>query len=181
MNGMSVDEESTQNPVNGSADALAAGDAAATAGRWSQAVSAWQSALSTGSRDDAIERLRWFIAWRTSETGSQADVKSRLAPAAMALITSAVCGLFATACVFLADTVEGAAQAMLVTLAWGLFTAAGVLSIIYAQRTGHARSGQVGRKELARLCAEATALAQPEVASPTVIPQQGLESQGSGV
>lgn len=70
---------------------------------------------------------------------------------------------------------------MLVTLAWTLYIASAVLSIIYAQRTGHARSGELSRKELARLCAEATELAQPEVVSPTVIPQQGLESQGSGV
>lgn len=181
MSGMSADQGSTGLQLLESPDPLAAGDAAASAGRWPEAVTAWQSALSTPTRPEAIERLRWFVTWRTSQMDVPATIRRTPSSATRALIASGFCGLIATVSVFLADAAAGSLRTVLVAAAWMLFTAAAVLSIVYAQRTGPFRRSEPRRKGLERLCATASALAEPDLPVPAVVPQQGLERQGSGV
>lgn len=183
MNGMDGDRGSSQLQSETSRDPLAEGDAAAATGRWPQAVEAWQRALTTPSRTDAMERLSWFVAWRSGDGSARVDMRHVPASARAALSLTAASGLLATAFVFIADGAAGSWRAGLVTAAWILYAAAAVLSLIYAARTGPRRSSaaaQWNRRDTARLCAEAVALAQPDVAPTPVRPQQELGSQGSG-
>jgi hypothetical protein len=186
MTGMEGDRRSTQTQPSASTDPLSEGDAAAVAGRWPQAVAAWQLALTTPSRSDAIERLSWFVTWRSNESPTQAGKRLWPSSAMTALSLAAAAGSVATALVLIADGTGGLWRPILVTGAWVLYSAAAVLSLVYAVRTGPRRRSAAihwKRHDTALLCAKATTLAnnQPDVAVGTSpVLQQGLRSQGSG-
>ncbi len=165
-------------------DPVAQGDAAALSGRWPQAVAAWQQALSTSRRTEAIERLRWFVAWRSAGTSAVPTTRARSSTTTV-LVLMAVCGLTATVLVFVAGGIGGIGHAVLVTAAWVLYGAAATLSLIYALRTGHHyRTTRVrwSRREVERLAGEAARLVEPERASvPVTAAPVELGSQGSGL
>lgn len=165
-------------------DPLAQGDAAALSGRWPQAVAAWQQALSTSDRVAAIERLRWFVAWRSAGTSTTPAPEEGSSPTTV-LVLMAACGLTATGLVFVAGGVSGVAYAVLVTATWVLYGLAATLSLVYALRTGHHhRTTRVrwSRREVERLAAEAARLVERERASvPVTTAPAELGSQGSGL
>jgi hypothetical protein len=165
-------------------DSLAQGDAAALSGRWPQAVAAWQQALSTSHRMAAIERLRWFVAWRSAGTSTIPTPQERSSTTTV-LVLMAACGLIATGLVFVAGGISGIGYAVLVTAAWVLYGAAATLSLIYALRTGHqlrTTRGRWSRREVERLAAEAARLVEPERASvPVTTAPAEFGSQGSGL
>lgn len=171
-------------PLNPPDDALAAGDVAAEYGWWPEAVAAWQRALATPSRSAAIDRLRWFVAWRSGQRPDRSrptdDSRGALSP----LLVAMACGILGTAAVLFAEDVIGTGRTLLVAAAWSFYAASAVLSLVFAARTGrhrHAASTKLDEGETARLCAEAAGLARYDAAPASIVgSHQHLGQEGSG-
>ncbi len=163
-------------------DPLAAGDTAAEFSWWPEAVSAWQRALATPRRQDAIERLAWFVASRSGRQSSLVEVLPSATAAFPTVFLSFACGLLGTAAVFVAESLDGTLRLITVIIAWGLYATSAVLSLVYAQRTQRRRGPRtvLDNEETVRLCADATALARGHVSIESVASnRQSLESEGS--
>ena len=146
-------------------DPLTAGDTAAEYGWWPEAVAAWQRALSTPSRLDAIERLTWFVTWRSGRGPGRFNDVDHAPSALPSLLLSLACGFLGTAAVLVAEGMSGWLQTTVVGVAWLLYAVSAGLSLVFAARTQQRRKRaprDLDRGETTKLCRDATALAWGE-------------------
>lgn len=110
-------------------DLVGAGDLAARAGRWSEAIEAWATAVSATDDTRAANRLRWFLQ-QTAVSGSNTYTPSRLRPNPVIVGTMAAC--LGTACVLVAQGLPSGWRDVLAVLAWVLYVVAAVSGLWYA-------------------------------------------------
>ncbi len=148
-------------------DPLSRGDAAAEREDWPSAVSAWQRALTSARRDDAIARLQWFIAWRTDRPIVQSR-ESRLPRKPLELFVGFLAScLFAVAAVFVTEDLSGAASDVFMVIAWLFIVAAAILALLYARYSdpGPAGGRRLAERQVRSLADRASKLAAPHSAS----------------
>lgn len=141
-------------------DPLLRGDAAAEREDWPAAVTAWRRALSSASRDEAVARLEWFIAWRTDRPADQTAGRPFRKPIELFLGFLACC-LFAVAAVFLTEDLSGTMSVVSMVAAWLFIVGAAVLSLLYARYSEPEPAGtpHLGERQVRSLAERATRLA----------------------
>lgn len=147
-------------------DPLARGDAAAEREDWPAAITDWQRALSSASRDDAIARLQWFIAWRTDRTATgQPGLERPFRKPLELFLGFLACSLFAAAAVFVTEDLSGTPAVLAMVAAWVFIVLAAALALWYARYSEPEADGvpRLGERQVRSLAERARRLAsQPE-------------------
>ncbi|MBA2470216.1 MAG: hypothetical protein H0V37_12490 [Chloroflexia bacterium] len=127
---------------------LEAGDQAATAGDWVEAITVWEQLLDTDEGPDATQRVRWFLAEASPGDMVRESPWHRRGTVLIVAIGSAVAG---TACVFAAQEVTGFIGIVFAAAAWLFYIAAATLAVAYAFGVGNPSRGNGSRLDPSEL------------------------------
>lgn len=127
---------------------IEAGDRAAAAGEWVQALATWERLLDTPDRKAASQRIRWFLDETTKHASARRFDPELRFDRRRLLLAGLVCAVAGTACVFLGQGQSGTARNLLAAFAWVLYLATATLVVAYAFASGppsqHDRPGPTG-------------------------------------